>query len=70
MADASTRIVSLTITEGGYLVNQVTGEFDADAPARSRPDLARGGDAHDRRSGSSSQALRLRARGGDARRSR
>ncbi|MGB3761631.1 MAG: mannitol dehydrogenase family protein [Ornithinimicrobium sp.] len=29
MADPATRIVSLTITEGGYLVNQVTGEFDA-----------------------------------------
>ncbi len=28
MADPATRIVSLTITEGGYLVNQVTGEFD------------------------------------------
>ena len=29
----ATRIVSLTITEGGYLVNQVTGEFDASAPS-------------------------------------
>ncbi|MGB5952724.1 MAG: mannitol dehydrogenase family protein [Ornithinimicrobium sp.] len=29
MADPGTKIVSLTITEGGYLVNQVTGEFDA-----------------------------------------
>jgi mannitol 2-dehydrogenase len=29
LADPRTRIVSLTITEGGYLVNQVTGEFDA-----------------------------------------
>jgi len=28
MTDPATRIVSLTITEGGYLVNQVTGEFD------------------------------------------
>ncbi len=28
MADPRTRIVSLTITEGGYHVNQVTGEFD------------------------------------------
>jgi mannitol 2-dehydrogenase len=28
LADPATRIVSLTITEGGYLVNQVTGEFD------------------------------------------
>jgi mannitol 2-dehydrogenase len=33
LADAQTRIVSLTITEGGYLVNQVTGEFDADDPS-------------------------------------
>jgi mannitol 2-dehydrogenase len=32
LADPATRIVSLTITEGGYLVNQVTGEFDADDP--------------------------------------
>jgi mannitol 2-dehydrogenase len=30
MADPNTRIVSLTITEGGYLVHPVTGEFDAD----------------------------------------
>ena len=29
MAAPTTRIVSLTITEGGYNVNQVTGEFDA-----------------------------------------
>jgi mannitol 2-dehydrogenase len=33
MADPGTRIVSLTITEGGYLVNPVTGEFEADDPA-------------------------------------
>lgn len=32
LADANTRIVSLTITEGGYKVNQVTGVFDATAP--------------------------------------
>jgi mannitol 2-dehydrogenase len=32
LADEQTRIVSTTITEGGYLVNQVTGEFDADDP--------------------------------------
>lgn len=32
MADAGTRIVSLTITEGGYYVNQGNGEFDADHP--------------------------------------
>jgi mannitol 2-dehydrogenase len=32
MADAGTRIVSLTITEGGYYVNQGTGAFDAAHP--------------------------------------
>jgi mannitol 2-dehydrogenase len=30
MADAGTRIVALTITEGGYYINQGNGEFDAD----------------------------------------
>jgi mannitol 2-dehydrogenase len=33
MTDPATRIVSLTITEGGYHVNQVTGELDASDPA-------------------------------------
>lgn len=33
LVDERTRIVSLTITEGGYLVNQVTGEFDGDDPS-------------------------------------
>ena len=33
MADPATRIVSLTVTEGGYNVNAVTGEFEAAAPA-------------------------------------
>jgi mannitol 2-dehydrogenase len=33
MADPATRIVSLTITEGGYNFDQVTGEFDAENPA-------------------------------------
>ena len=33
MADPATRIVSLTVTEGGYNFHQVTGEFDADNPA-------------------------------------
>src|SRR5213078_2340083 len=28
MVDPATRIVSLTITEGGYHVNQATGDFD------------------------------------------
>jgi mannitol 2-dehydrogenase len=33
MADPNTRIVSLTVTEGGYNFNPVTGEFDATNPA-------------------------------------
>lgn len=33
LAAEATRIVSLTITEGGYNVDDATGEFDADAPA-------------------------------------
>jgi mannitol 2-dehydrogenase len=33
LADPQTKIVSLTITEGGYNFNQVTGEFDADNSA-------------------------------------
>jgi mannitol 2-dehydrogenase len=32
MADPSTRIVSLTVTEGGYNVSPVTGDFDAAEP--------------------------------------
>jgi mannitol 2-dehydrogenase len=32
MASASTRIVSLTVTEGGYNIHAVTGEFDASSP--------------------------------------
>lgn len=32
LADPATRIVSLTVTEGGYNVNPVTGEFVADEP--------------------------------------
>src|SRR4051794_39206186 len=32
MADESTRIVSLTVTEGGYNISAVTGEFDATDP--------------------------------------
>ena len=32
MADPATRIVSLTVTEGGYNVSPVTGEFDAEDP--------------------------------------
>ena len=41
MRAASTRIVSLTITEGGYLFHPSTGEFDADHPLI-QPDLAKG----------------------------
>ena len=41
MADPATRIVSLTVTEGGYNFHPVTGEFDADNPAV-RADLAPG----------------------------
>lgn len=38
MSDPATRIVSLTITEGSYLVDQVTGEFDPGHPSI-QPDL-------------------------------
>src|SRR3954447_502219 len=41
LTEPTTRIVSLTITEGGYLVNQTTGEFDAD-DATIQPDLRPG----------------------------
>lgn len=33
LADPSIRIVSLTVTEGGYYINPSTGEFDASDPA-------------------------------------
>jgi mannitol 2-dehydrogenase len=33
LIDSDTRIISLTITEGGYLVDDTTGVFDADNPA-------------------------------------
>ncbi|HYO31435.1 MAG TPA: mannitol dehydrogenase family protein [Nocardioidaceae bacterium] len=36
MADPSTRIVSLTVTEGGYNIHAVTGEFDGTATAIQR----------------------------------
>lgn len=32
MTAATTRIVSLTVTEGGYNINDLSGEFDADSP--------------------------------------
>src|SRR4249920_2618767 len=41
MADPATRIVSLTVTEGGYNFHQVTGRFDAENPAI-QADLAAG----------------------------
>ena len=44
MADPATRIVSLTITEGGYNVNQATGQFDDDDP---RTSGATSADRHD-----------------------
>ena len=33
MAEPATRIVSLTVTEGGYHLNAVTGDFDGSDPA-------------------------------------
>ena len=41
MADPGTRIVSLTVTEGGYNVHAVTGDFDASDPGV-RADLVAG----------------------------
>lgn len=41
MADPATRIVSLTVTEGGYNFSPVTGKFDAENP-RVRADLEPG----------------------------
>lgn len=41
MAHPDTKIVALTITEGGYLIDQVTGEFRADHPSI-QPDLLPG----------------------------
>ena len=37
LAAESTRIVSLTVTEGGYNLDHVTGEFDAATPTSARP---------------------------------
>ena len=33
LADPATRIVSLTVTEGGYFIDPATGAFDPDHPA-------------------------------------
>lgn len=58
LASPAIRIVSLTVTEGGYNVNPVTGEFDYDAPII-KADLAN--QANPRTSfGLISEALRLR----------
>jgi mannitol 2-dehydrogenase len=68
LADHQTRIVSLTITEGGYLVNQVTGEFDADDPsiqADLRADFV-GGQAPSTVFGYLTAALDQRRRAGQA----
>ena len=45
LADAATRIVSLTITEGGYHISDVTGEFEVD-PRRGRRPRARSRSRH------------------------
>ena len=43
LAAETTRIVSLTVTEGGYNLHHVTGEFDADDPGvAARPRAGRG----------------------------
>ncbi len=43
MADAAIKIVSLTVTEGGYNFHAVTGEFQADNPGvHARPGAGRG----------------------------
>lgn len=41
LADPATKIVSLTVTEGGYSVNNVTGKFEVSSPAI-RHDLSAG----------------------------
>lgn len=43
LADPRTRMVTLTITEGGYNIDDTTGEFDAEQPWV-RADVARGAD--------------------------
>ncbi len=41
MAAPTTKIVSLTITEGGYNISSTTGEFVLDDPAVAAADLSR-----------------------------
>ncbi|MFJ6572676.1 mannitol dehydrogenase family protein [Streptomyces sp. NPDC091292] len=63
IADPAIRIVSLTITEGGYGIDPATGEFTAESP-EIRADLA--ADAPDRTVfGIVLQAMRLRRERGD-----
>ena len=45
MTEEQVRIISLTVTEGGYNYNPTTGEFRADTPTVAR-DLARGDQEH------------------------
>ncbi|MGQ7786237.1 mannitol dehydrogenase family protein [Nesterenkonia sp. PF2B19] len=64
MTDRDIRIVSLTVTEGGYNYNPSTGEFLADTPAVAR-DLARGAsDAPETLFGFIVEALRRRREAG------
>ena len=62
MTDPATRIVSLTVTEGGYHVNQATGAFDDSDPAI-RADLAAEG-APQTAFGFLTEALRRRREAG------
>ena len=60
LADPATSIVSLTVTEGGYSVNNVTGEFEASSPDIQH-DLQRGRSAAERCSGSSPRGCAVAA---------
>ena len=62
MAAPATRIVSLTVTEGGYNLDHVTGEFDADNP-RVRPTSPGAAPSRDVRPGRRGFAAAARARG-------
>ena len=64
LADPATRIVSLTVTEGGYHVNQTDGSFDDSDPAI-RADLA-GEGTPTTAFGFITEALRLRRESGSA----
>ncbi|WP_298888059.1 mannitol dehydrogenase family protein [uncultured Serinicoccus sp.] len=64
MTDPDVRIVSLTITEGGYHVNQVTGEFDP-ADESLQADIAEPQQAPRSAFGFITEALRRRREAGD-----